>query len=129
MMLDSNENTCRAAVAAEIICGTDVSGYGLLGSARAIAEASGVTAVIQADAVPIIDRALDLSSDGILSGGTLKNISWMRGVSELDHLPRGLRACLCDSQTSGGLLLAGRDAVGVPIGELVPFFGSAVIVR
>jgi selenide,water dikinase len=129
VMLDSNENACRSAVAAGIVCGTDVSGYGLLGSARAIAEASGITAVIRADAVPIVDGAMELSDAGILSGGTLKNISWMREVSKLDSLRPGLLACLCDSQTSGGLLLAGEEAVGVLIGELVSSSGPTVIVR
>lgn len=129
LMLASNEAACRAAVASGVICGTDVSGNGLLGSVRAIAEASGLTAIIQAGSIPIIDGAIELASKGILSSGTLKNISWMREACEFDHLPRSLCACLCDSQTSGGLLLAAEEAPGTLIGKLVPFSGQRIVIE
>ena len=129
VMIDSNETACRAAVTSGVTCGTDVSGYGLLGSVRAIAEAGNLTAIIQAGSVPIIDRAIELAGNGILSSGTLANISWMRGVCEPGNISRSLFACLCDSQASGGLLLASGNAPGTLIGELVPFTGQRVIIK
>lgn len=129
LMLDSNEAACRAAVASNVICGTDVTGNGLLGSVRAIAEASGLTAIIQASSIPIIDRAIELASKGILSGGTLRNIRWMRDACKFDHLPRSLYECLCDSQTSGGLLLAAEEPPGTLIGKLVSFSGKRIVIE
>jgi selenide, water dikinase len=129
LMLDSNETACRTAVSSGVRCGTDVSGNGLLGSIRAIAVASDLTAIVQTSSVPIIHGAIELASSGILSGGTLKNISWMRDACKFEHLPRSLYSCLCDSQTSGGLLLAAEKAPGTLIGKLVPFSGQRVVIE
>jgi selenide, water dikinase len=128
VMIESNSAASRAAVAVGVTCGTDVSGYGLLGSVRAIAEGSDLTAVIHANAIPIVDRAIELATSGMISSGTLKNMSWIRGICDLDHIPRALGACLCDSQTSGGLLLASSYSPGTMIGELIPFSGQRIVI-
>jgi len=128
VMTALNAEASVAAVAAGIRCGTDVTGFGLLGHAYKLARASGVTAVIDAAAVPYVSGAREAARDGYVSGGTRRNLDWVRpyaslGVSEEEAL------LLADAQTSGGLLLAGEIPGATVIGELVPAGDSAVVVR
>jgi hypothetical protein len=65
-------------------------------------RASGVAAVIDRSAVPVVDGALEALHDGFVSGGTRRNLEWVRphlrtaaGVTEDDLL------FLADAQTSG----------------------------
>src|SRR5436190_7831941 len=53
---------------------TDVTGFGLLGHAHELAEASGLAAEIEAAAVPAIDGVLELlEADGAVAGGSRRN--------------------------------------------------------
>ncbi|MCO8271113.1 selenide, water dikinase SelD [Actinoplanes sp. TRM 88003] len=107
------------ALKAGAVCATDVTGFGLLGHLHKLARASGVTARIDARAVPYLEGAREALRDGYVSGGTRRNLDWVRphldsGVSEDELL------LLADAQTSGGLLVAG-EVPGFPIvGELLP---------
>ena len=127
-----NRAASDAAVAAGIRCATDVTGFGLLGHLYKLARASGVTAVIDANAVPYLDAARESARSGCISGGTRRNLAWVephvewRGRTETDELERLL---LADAQTSGGLLLAGEVPGAPVIGELVPRGEHAVVVR
>lgn len=123
-MTRSNRDAARAALAAGIVAATDVTGFGLLGHLFKMARASGVAAVVEARAVPYLERARGLLAKGYVPGGSRRNLDWVRpsmsagpGVGEDELL------LLADAQTSGGLLLAGElpaSAGGVVIGELVP---------
>jgi selenide,water dikinase len=129
VMTALNAAASRAALAAGVACATDVTGFGLLGHCFKLARASGVTAVIDHRAVPLIDGARQAAQAGYIPGGTRRNLAWVRphadtgDVAELDAL------LLADAQTSGGLLLAGEVPGGTVIGELVPQQVAAVIVR
>ncbi|WP_234263481.1 selenide, water dikinase SelD [Hydrogenophaga sp. NFH-34] len=83
---------------------TDVTGFGLLGHLVEMAEGSGLTAVLDDDAVPRlpgIDHYLTL---GTVPGGTQRNFdSYGHKVAPITPLQKQL---LCDPQTSGGLLVA-----------------------
>jgi selenide,water dikinase len=120
VMTTLNRDASRAAVAAGLRCATDVTGFGLLGHAYKLARASGVTVRIDPAAVPYLDGAREAARDGFVSGGTRRNLDWVRphtqwaaAVGELEQL------LLADAQTSGGLLIAGEVPGGVIIGELV----------
>jgi selenide,water dikinase len=97
-----------------------VTGFGLLGHLHKLARASGVTARVDAAAVPYLDGAREALAGGWVSGGTRRNLDWVR-----PHLDGGAAGedellLLADAQTSGGLLVAG-EVPGYPvIGELVP---------
>ena len=85
---------------------TDVTGFGLLGHVLNICEAGGTGARIEAEAVPLMEGALELSSDGI--GSTLLPSNRML----VPGLPAGPQVdLLFDPQTAGGLLAA-VDAAG-----------------
>jgi selenide,water dikinase len=126
-MVELNADASRAAVAAGVRCATDVTGFGLLGHLYKLARASGVTAIVDAAAVPYLDGARESVAAGYISGGTRRNLDWVR-----PHLGVGARIdedeliLLADAQTSGGLLVAGEIPGAPVIGRLVER-GEAVI--
>ncbi|HWC80832.1 MAG TPA: selenide, water dikinase SelD [Pseudonocardiaceae bacterium] len=124
-----NWEASQAALAAGIRCATDVTGFGLLGHAHKLARASKVTAVIDAAAVPYLDGAREALRDGFVSGGTRRNLDWVRPHADLSAVGEDEALLLADAQTSGGLLLAGEIPGAPVIGELVPHTGRSLIVR
>ncbi len=80
---------------------TDVTGFGLAGHLLGICEASGVGAVLDPEAVPVMDGAVELAVAGVRSSLFPEN----RAVAP--DLAQGGRAdLLFDPQTAGGLLAA-----------------------
>jgi selenide,water dikinase len=129
-MTTLNRDAAEAAVAAGVRCGTDVTGFGLLGHLVKLARASGVTVVLDHAAVSYLDGARAAVRDGYVSGGTRRNLDWVRPYTDLSTLGETEALLLADAQTSGGLLLAGEIAGAPVIGELVPrgTYGQALVV-
>jgi selenide,water dikinase len=127
-MTTLNREASEHAVLAGCRCATDVTGFGLLGHAYKLARASGVTAVIDAAAVPYLDGAREAARDGYISGGTRRNLDWVRPHSAI-HTDELEALLLADAQTSGGLLIAGEVPGGVVVGELVPRGPHTLVVR
>jgi selenide,water dikinase len=127
-MTGLNRDASRAALAAGATCATDVTGFGLLGHLLKLARASGVTAVLDAAAVPYLDGAREALRDGYVSGGTRRNLDWVR--PSLDAaVPEDELLLLADAQTSGGLLVAG-ELPGYPVvGHLAPRGEALLVVR
>ncbi|SKC05062.1 selenophosphate synthase [Arthrobacter sp. 49Tsu3.1M3] len=110
-----NRDAAESAVAAGVRAATDVTGFGLLGHLYKMCRASGVGAVIDRTTVPLVEGAREALRDGFVSGGTRRNLDWVRshlrpaaGVTEDDLL------LLADAQTSGGLLVVG-EVPGYPV--------------
>lgn len=84
---------------------TDVTGFGLLGHLTEMAEGSGLSAVVNFEAVPIITPEIyDYIAQGSVPGGTNRNMdSYGHKIGPLTDQQR---AILADPQTSGGLLIA-----------------------
>ncbi len=127
-MTKLNRDASEAAVAAGVRAATDVTGFGLLGHAYKMARASGVTIRFDAAAVPYLDGARDALGDGYVSGGTRRNLDWVRpnldsSVGEDELL------LLADAQTSGGLLVVGEIPGAPVVGEVVPAGEHALVVR
>jgi selenide, water dikinase len=135
VMTTLNADASREAVAAGASAMTDVTGFGLLGHLRELAEASGVAAEVEAAAVPAIDGVLTLLRDAEppIAGGTRRNRAWIEEVARFDpDVPEERRWLLCDAMTSGGLLVAappGSGALGVHIGRLVAGPAGRIRVR
>jgi selenide, water dikinase len=106
-MTTLNRAAGEAAVAADLLAATDVTGFGLLGHLHRMARASGVAAEIDAAAVPFLPGAAELAGEGFISGGTRNNQEFLADKVELDAgVPPVVATLLHDAQTSGGLLLA-----------------------
>jgi selenide, water dikinase len=127
-MTGLNRDASRAALAAGATCATDVTGFGLLGHLLKLARASGVTAVLDAAAVPYLDGAREALRDGYVSGGTRRNLDWVRPHLEASVGEDEL-LLLADAQTSGGLLVAGELPGHPVVGHLEPRAESLLVVR
>ena len=125
----------------QVLAMTDVTGFGLLGHLVEMADGSGLTAELDASAVPVLPGVTQYLAAGCIPGGTLRNFeSYGARISALSDDQKHL---LCDPQTSGGLLVAvapdGEAAflevakqAGLslqPIGQLVAQQAQAVVVR
>lgn len=107
--LMSTINSVGAKVAERglVRAATDITGFGLIGHLASMCRASGVSAVIDPAAVPVIDDEIHaLISRGCVPGGTTDNLKLTRGTVAWRATPKTLKLLLCDAQTSGGLLLA-----------------------
>ncbi|WP_269859554.1 selenide, water dikinase SelD [Streptomyces sp. RPT161] len=124
-----NRDAAEAALAAGVVCATDVTGFGLLGHLYKLARASGVTAVLDTAAVPYLDGARDAVRDGFISGGTRRNLDWVAPHTDFGRTGEPNRLLLADAQTSGGLLIAGEIPGAPVIGELVAATEHTLVLR
>jgi len=127
-MVALNDRASRDALAAGVVAATDVTGFGLLGHLYKMVRASGVSAVVDAASMPYLDGAREAVRDGFVSGGTRRNLDWVRphlsstvGEDEL--------LLLADAQTSGGLLMVGEVPGATVIGEVLACGPAALSVR
>jgi selenide,water dikinase len=128
VMTTSNRAASRAALDAGLVCATDVTGFGLLGHLYKLCRASGVSAVVDASAVPYLEAARSSLAAGFVPGGSRRNLEWVRphlsaSVDEDELL------LLADAQTSGGLLVAGELPGHPVIGELMLAGDSVLTIR
>jgi selenide,water dikinase len=108
VMATLNRAAAEAASSVGASAMTDVTGFGLIGHLRELADASGVGARVEAVAVPVIEGVEQLiaSGDG-LSGGSRRNREFLEQFTSFDEaVPAERRALLFDAMTSGGLLVA-----------------------
>ena len=137
VMTTLNREAMLAARTAGARALTDVTGFGLLGHLHELALASGVSARLEAAAVPAIDGVLALLGDPqahAVAGGTRRNrahaeqfTSFAADVSE------ARRWLMCDAMTSGGLLAAvaperAGELPGAVIGSLTAGRPGAIAV-
>ncbi|WP_050603314.1 selenide, water dikinase SelD [Ruegeria sp. 6PALISEP08] len=80
---------------------TDVTGFGLAGHLQGICDASNCGAILDLDAVEVMDGAMELSEQSVRSTIFADN----RAIA-LDLPAEGKAALLFDPQTAGGLLAA-----------------------
>jgi len=106
-MLRLNREACEAMLAFDVHGCTDVTGFGLLGHARELALASGVTILLDAASIPMLPGALDYARQGAIPGGLNNNREFAScDVAIMATLDPGIEDLLYDPQTSGGLLIA-----------------------
>ena len=85
----------------------DITGFGLLGHLRLIAEGSVVRARVNVSEVPVIEGVAELLDMGIAPGGTHRNLESLDGVVDWHpDISDQTQILLADAQTSGGLLIA-----------------------
>ncbi len=106
-MIALNRAACEAMVAAGVRGATDVTGFGLLGHLHEMLHGSGVSAQIDAGAIPLLPGARELADAGVVPGGTRRNLAYFERWTDFDAaIGETDRLLLADAQTSGGLLMA-----------------------
>jgi selenide,water dikinase len=106
-MATLNQGAAEAAGELGLRAATDVTGYGLLGHLRQMLIASGVSARIESEAVPLLPGALELALNARFPGGSRRNLADVQAdVRFPKGMPEARRLLLADAQTSGGLLVA-----------------------
>jgi selenide, water dikinase len=110
-MLRLNRVAAEVAQAASVRGATDITGFGLLGHAAEMVEASGAGITFYAARLPLLEGALALAEKGHWSGGMKRNRRHLETtmgprLSIGDRLSAGLTGLLFESETSGGLLFA-----------------------
>ncbi len=102
-----NKQAAELAVAFGLRGGTDITGFGLLGHAWEMAEASGVGLRFSIEKIPFTSGAHHYASEWIFPGGSSDNrLFFERHVQFDPQIPEATQMLLFDAQTSGGLLLA-----------------------
>lgn len=84
--------------------GTDVTGFGLLGHAAEMAEASGVSLHFDLAKIPFLSGARGYAERGIFPGGAFDNKRHFEKDVTFAGLEEAAQMLLFDPQTSGGLL-------------------------
>jgi selenide,water dikinase len=105
-MAGLNRAASEAAVASGAHAATDVTGFGLLGHAAQVADASRVTFALAPTARWFLPRVLELAEAGVAPGGLARNRAFYGASVAPETLPAAMRDALYDPQTSGGLLVA-----------------------
>jgi selenide,water dikinase len=86
---------------------TDITGFGLLGHAREMAQQSRLTFTFEFEALPFLVGAMDYARDWIFPGGASANEQYVRPHTRFaGALSDWQQMLLFDPETSGGLLIA-----------------------
>ena len=92
----------------DVVALTDVTGFGLMGHLTEICEGSGISAVVNFDAIPLLPNTVKYMEMGCIPGGTRKNFKSYG--HKLSPMPEERQHIVCDAQTSGGLLCVVRKS-------------------
>jgi selenide, water dikinase len=107
LMTKINSVGAKLAQRSLVHAATDITGFGLTGHLASMCRASGVSANLDAERIPIIDREIiELIERDCIPGGTRDNLKLTRDTVDWGSTDRNQRTLLADAQTSGGLLLA-----------------------
>jgi len=107
VMATLNKGAAEAAISVGVHAVTDVTGFGLLGHLHEMLEASGCSAEVYAEAVPVIDSVWDCIKQKAIPGGTQANRRHIENKVDFESdVTEELRIVLFDAITSGGLLLS-----------------------
>ncbi len=119
-MMRLNRRAAEAMIASGTSACTDVTGFGLLGHAAEMAEASSVALAIDVSSVPLLTGARDYAGMGLVPAGTRANREFRKSTieagPEISEIDLDL---LFDPQTSGGLLISlPEEAAGQVVDRL-----------
>ncbi len=110
VMIDLNAAASEAAIEVGARGVTDITGFGLIGHAFELAEASGVTIELEAGKVPLLDQTISLAKRKMLTRAHKTNLAHLGDRVVASGVDETTLAVLADAQTSGGLLIAvGED--------------------
>ncbi|KAF0246810.1 MAG: selenide water [Planctomycetota bacterium] len=104
-----NAGGVAAAEGKEVHAATDITGFALAGHGSGMAEASGVTLVIQTSKVPVLPEAEKFAAKGQKTRGDVSNREWLGPkYRTAAGVRKSLEDIMFDPQTSGGLFFSVR---------------------
>ncbi len=107
LMTQLNKTACELMLKHNVHSATDVTGFGILGHAYELANASDVCIKIDYAKLPLIPKALEYAEAGNLTGGANANIEYLKDKVQISSdLKKAELDILYDAQTSGGLLIS-----------------------
>jgi selenide,water dikinase len=110
-MLRLNRVAARVAAQFGALGATDITGFGLLGHASEMVQASGAGIGVSAARLPLLPGARALAEAGHFSGGMKRNRGYLDTTFgarlQIDSaVPEAIAAMLTEAETSGGLLFS-----------------------
>jgi selenide,water dikinase len=106
-MAQLNKEASELMIRFDADAATDITGYGLLGHALEMAQASRVTIRIFSELLPLMPEVLQLAEAGMIPGGAKANREFVQEHAHIpDTIDENLVHVMYDPQTSGGLLIA-----------------------
>jgi len=91
---------------AEVHAMTDITGFGLIGHLREMAQGSGVGLRIHSATVPVLAGAMECVRAGFLPGGLKANRDFAECMVGYADIAEERKTILFDPQTAGGLLIS-----------------------
>ena len=102
-----NREASELAVKYNVHAMTDITGFGLLGHALKMAEASQVSFRINTEKLPLLEDAYAIFDSGCIPGATFRNLEFTGDqVHYAQSSNYNLKMLAHDAQTSGGMLLS-----------------------
>lgn len=110
--------------------GTDITGFGLMGHAWEVAQASKVTLEIDSNAVPILSGAIELAAQGLLTSGDKTNRLYVGDKVRIsESVSQEMQHLLFDPQTAGGILMSVSPAQSdLVLSRLQQYYPQASII-
>ena len=115
-MKQLNKSGAEAMQLFNIKSATDITGFGLLGHALKMAQASGVSFHIESAAVPFFNSAYEMVDLGCIPGACFRNQEFVETDTLIsDEIDYNRKMLLMDAQTSGGLLISVPEQSANPL--------------
>jgi len=126
LMSQTNAVGAELAEKSLIRAATDVTGFGLIGHLANLCRASGVSAELNPNNVPVIAREVrNLIARDCVPGGTRDNLIAANSLVDWNDATEEQKLLLTDAQTSGGLLLCVRQPLLPKVLRILSRFDSA----
>ena len=106
VMAALNRSAGEAMVEVGVNAATDMTGFGVVGHAIGMAQASNTTVRLFAAEAPWIEGLEDFALPKFTCGGLKKNMAYAEGFVDWRGGTEMQRAVLADPQTSGGMLIS-----------------------
>lgn len=123
-----NKEAASCALEAGATGATDITGFGLLGHLRSMAEASKVDVELIVSAVPVFPGVPELVAAGFVPGGSRRNLAWVSERLDAGGVDESVVIVLADAQTSGGLLFGAAPEAAEAAAEALRATGHAAAV-
>lgn len=105
-MKQLNMQASEIMVKHKVKCATDITGFGLLGHALKLAQASEVSIKINSQQVPALNKTFELIEMGCIPGAAFRNLEFVENECLFEKpVEYNSKMLLVDAQTSGGLLI------------------------